>query len=37
MIKQMDFVVNKYIEDYYFRKEMQRHMTNIRVKELLIY
>lgn len=32
MIKQMDFVVNKYIEDYYFRKEMQRHMTNIRVK-----
>ncbi len=32
MIKQMDFVVNKYIEDYYFRKEMQRHMANIKVK-----
>ncbi|MDD2409158.1 MAG: hypothetical protein PHD03_00330 [Bacilli bacterium] len=33
MVKQMDFVVNKYIEDYYFRKEMQRSMINIRVKK----
>ncbi|MDD2238564.1 MAG: hypothetical protein PHH51_01595 [Bacilli bacterium] len=33
MIKQMDLVVNKYIEDYYFRKEMQRSMLNIRVKK----
>ncbi len=32
MIKQIDFVINKYIEDYYFRKEMQRSMQNIRVK-----
>ncbi|MDD4706248.1 MAG: hypothetical protein PHS24_03450 [Bacilli bacterium] len=33
MVKQMDLVVNKYIEDYYFRKEMQRNMLNIRVKK----
>ncbi len=32
MIKQIDFVINKYIEDYYFRKEMQRSMLNIRVR-----
>ena len=31
MIKQIDFVINKYIEDYYFRKEMQRSMMNIKV------
>ena len=33
MIKQMDLVINKYIEDYYFRKEMQRSMINIRVQK----
>lgn len=33
MVEQIDFVVNKYIEDYYFRKEMQRSMMNIRVKK----
>lgn len=33
MIKQFDFVINKYIEDYYFRKEMQRSMIDIRVKK----
>ena len=33
LIKQLDFVVNKYIEDYYFRKEMQRGMIDIRVKK----
>ena len=26
MAAQLDFVINKYIEDYYFRKEMQRGM-----------
>lgn len=33
MIKQMDLVINKYMEDYYFRKEMQRSMLNIRVQK----
>lgn len=33
MVKQIDFVINKYIEDYYFRKEMQRSMIDIRVKK----
>lgn len=33
IVKQIDFVINKYIEDYYFRKEMQRSMINIRVKK----
>jgi len=32
MVQQLDFVINKYIEDYYFRKEMQIGMQNIRVK-----
>ena len=32
-IEQIDFVINKYIEDYYFRKEMQKSMASIRVKK----
>ena len=33
VIEQIDFVINKYIEDYYFRKEMQRSMLDIKVKQ----
>lgn len=33
IIEQLDFVINKYMEDYYFRKEMQNGMANIRVKK----
>ncbi|MDD2505198.1 MAG: hypothetical protein PHF21_02860 [Bacilli bacterium] len=33
MIKQIDLVINKYMVDYYFRKEMQRSMLNIRVQK----
>ena len=33
MTEQLDFVINKYIEDYYFRKEMQIGMKNIRVRK----
>ncbi len=32
-IKQLDHVVNKYIDDYLFRKEMQKEILNIRVKK----
>ncbi|MDD4795353.1 MAG: hypothetical protein PHG03_02210 [Bacilli bacterium] len=32
MINQIDFVINKYIEDYYFRDEMKRSMLNIKVE-----
>ena len=33
MVARLDLVINKYIEDYYFRKEMQRGMEEIRVKK----
>ena len=33
MVAQLDFVINKYIEDYYFRKEMQKGMEEIKVKQ----
>ena len=33
LIEQIDFVINKYIEDYYFRKEMQKSMTKLRIKK----
>lgn len=33
MVEQIDLVINKYIEDYYFRKEMQNRMVNIKVKQ----
>ncbi|NLL01566.1 MAG: hypothetical protein GX265_00895 [Mollicutes bacterium] len=33
IINQFDFVLNKYIEDYYFRKAMQDSMMNIKVQK----
>lgn len=33
LVEKLDFVINKYIEDYSFRKEMQRRLLNIRVKQ----
>jgi len=33
LVEQIDFVINKYIEDYYFRKEMQKGMAGIRIKK----
>lgn len=33
MVEKLDFVINKYIDDYSFRKEMQRSLLNIRVKQ----
>ena len=32
LIEKIDVVLNKYIDDYYFRKEMQRDLLKIRVK-----
>ena len=29
----LDFALNKYLEDYYFRKEMRRGLMEIRVKK----
>lgn len=31
-VKQLDYVIGKYIDDYLFRKEMQREIVNIRIK-----
>ena len=33
LISQLDFVIHKYIEDYYFRKEMQKSMEEMRIKK----
>lgn len=33
MVAQLDFVINKYIEDYYFRKEMKRGLEEVKVRE----
>ena len=32
-ITKLDYAVNKYIDDYFFRKEMKRGLTEIRVKK----
>lgn len=32
LVERIDFVINKYIDDYLFRKQMQKDMLNIRVK-----
>lgn len=32
-LTKLDYAVNKYIEDYFFRKEMRRGLTEIRVKK----
>lgn len=32
-VEKLDFVINKYIDDYSFRKEMQRSLLSIRVRQ----
>lgn len=32
-VKQLDHVISKYIDDYLFRKEMQKQILNIRIKK----
>ena len=32
-VEKFDFVVNKYLEDYFFRKDMQSRLLNIRIKK----
>lgn len=32
-VTKLDFALNKYLEDYYFRKEMRRGLMEIRVKK----
>ena len=32
-IEKIDFVLNKYIDDYYFRKEMQRSLLALRIRK----
>jgi hypothetical protein len=32
-IEKIDFVLNKYIDDYYFRKEMQRSIMALRIRK----
>lgn len=32
-LSKLDYAVNKYIEDYFFRKEMRRGLTEIRVRK----
>lgn len=32
-VKQLDHVINKYINDYLFRKEMQKQIVNIKVRK----
>ena len=32
-LTKLDYAVNKYIDDYFFRKEMRRGLTEIRVKK----
>lgn len=33
LVEKIDFVINKYIEDYFFRKDMQSRLLNIRIKK----
>ena len=33
MVGRLDFVINKYIEDYYVRQEMQKGMEEIKTKQ----
>ena len=32
-IEKIDYVINKYIDDYYFRKDMQQRLMSIKVKK----
>lgn len=32
-VKRLDYAVNKYIEDYFFRKEMRRGLSELRVRK----
>ena len=32
MVKEIDYVLNKYTEDYLFRKEMKHEIVNIKIK-----
>ena len=32
-VEKLDFVLNKYIDDYYFRKDMKNRLLNIRVSK----
>ena len=32
-VEKIDYVMNKYIEDYFFRKDMQERLLKIRVKK----
>lgn len=33
MVKNIDYVLNKYTEDYLFRKEMKHEIVNIKIKK----
>ena len=32
-LEQVDFIINKYIDDYFFRKELKAEMVKIRVRK----
>lgn len=32
-LTRLDYAINKYIDDYYFRKEMRQSLTQIRIKK----
>lgn len=32
-LEQIDFIINKYIDDYFFRKELRSEMNKIRVRK----
>ena len=33
IVEKLDFLLNKYLEDYFFRKDMNSRLLNIRVKK----
>lgn len=32
-LEQLDYILNKYIDDYFFRKELKTEMTKIRIRK----
>ena len=32
-LEQIDFIINKYIDDYFFRKELKAEMSRIRIRK----
>ncbi len=32
-LEELDYIINKYIDDYFFRKELRAWMTNIQVRK----